>query len=129
MLPAVATKVKGGVMTSSPESTPSAISASRSASDPEAQAMANLRADEGGDFSLQLLHLRPHDELLALQDSIHGGPDVFLHGGVFGLQVEKGEEQLGSALIKRFGDLARDCLGFTSTPLKRMKKPSNYMRL
>src|ERR1700732_3668785 len=42
MLPAVATNVKGGVMTSSPKSTPSAISASNNASEPDAQAIANL---------------------------------------------------------------------------------------
>src|SRR5882724_4242474 len=41
MLPAVATKVKGEVMTSSPESTPSAIRASNNASDPDAQPRAN----------------------------------------------------------------------------------------
>ena len=63
MLPAVATNVKGGVMTSSPESTPNAISGSNIASDPEAQPSREARTDEGRDFSLQSLHLRTHDEL------------------------------------------------------------------
>jgi hypothetical protein len=98
MLPAVATKVKGwrddlvaGVDAHRHQSQQERIG-------PGGAADREPGANEGRDLSLQLLHLRSHDELLALEDLVHGSPDVFLHHGVFGLQIEKGEEHFGGAV-------------------------------
>jgi hypothetical protein len=97
-LPAVATKVKGrcdnlvaGVDAQRHQRQQKRIR-SGSASDRE------RGANEGRYGGLQLLYLRPHDELLALEDFVDGSPDFVFHRAVFGLQVEKGKEHLGSAV-------------------------------
>ena len=68
MVPAVAKKVNGVVMTSSPGCRSSALSGSSSASVPLAQAMACLVLGQPGDLGLELRHLGAHDEALAFDD-------------------------------------------------------------
>ena len=67
IISAVATKVNGVVITSSPGLTPSAISAISSASVPLATRDAVLRAGVGGEPAFELGDLRAHDELAVVE--------------------------------------------------------------
>ena len=107
-------------MTSSPELTPSAISASRSASDPEAQPRAKREPTKAAISASSCLTSGPMDELLALEDLLHSGPDFLFHRGVFRLQIEEGEEQLRSAGMERVRlgkRLSRGSLHFPASEL------------
>ena len=75
-----------------------------------------VAANQASDLGFQFPHLRTHDELLALHDLLDGSLDFFLHGGVFGLQIEKRKEQLRRRWLPAgFVDLVSDCLGVTSS--------------
>ena len=75
IISAVAAKVKGVVMTSSPGFRPSAISAISSASVPLATADAVLRAGEGGERGFQLLDLGAHDVLAVVEHALDARVD------------------------------------------------------
>ena len=125
MLPAVATKVNGGVMTSSPESMPSAIRASKYRVRSRGAGNGEAAADEGRNFRLQLLHFRTHDELLAFQDLVHGEPDIFLHSGVFSPEIEKGEEHFGGVCGVHWVSIVKEMWGARPAPQAKVKGQSS----
>src|SRR6266571_2520096 len=86
--PAVAKNVNGVVMTSSPGFRPSALSGSRSASVPLAQAIAYF-AWESRHPCLELRHRGAHHELLRLDHRLHGGQDLVLDRAVLCDEVEQ----------------------------------------
>ena len=89
MAPAVAKKVNGVVMTSSPGFRSSARSGRSSASVPLAQPMACRAFGEPGHLGLELRHLGAHDEPLALHDGHHGPEHLVLDAVVLSHQVEQ----------------------------------------
>ena len=81
--------------------------------------MANLEPMKAAISALQPLYLRTHDELLALEDFVHGSADVVLHQRVFSLQIEKGEEHLSSNYIANsLGLVWREIRGRTASDLR-----------
>ena len=89
IVPAVAKKVNGVVMTSSPRPTSSARSASRIASVPFAQPTAYFVCDSPATLALELRDRLPEDERLIVDDLHHRGDDVVTDGGVLGAKVEQ----------------------------------------
>ena len=89
MVSAVAAKVNGVVMTSSPGFRSSAIIAISSASVPLDDGDAVLRAGVGGERRLELLDLGAHDVLAVVQHLLHAHGDLVAQRGVLGLQVDE----------------------------------------
>ena len=104
MTPAVAKKVKGEVMTSSPGPTSRAIRAMSRASVPEETPTAKRGAGVGGDGLLEGLDLGAHDEVLGVADFVDDGADLVADGPVLGFEVEHrdvGDHEGGSFSDKR----------------------------
>ena len=78
--PAVAKNENVGVMTSSPGPTPSAISATSSASVPDDRPTACRDAEVLGDLALEPLDFGAADEALAVADAGDGGEQLLAQG-------------------------------------------------
>ena len=100
IVPAVAKKVKGVVITSSPGRRSSALSGSSKASVPLAQAMACFVCDSAGDRGLELRHLGAHDERLALDHRHHGGEHIVLDALILRDQIQQGYVHRCSSMVK-----------------------------
>ena len=89
IVPAVAKKVNGVVMTSSPGPTSSALSASSSASVPLAQPIAYFVCDSSATSLLELLDRRAEDEQLRVDDAHHRGDDFVADRRVLRAQIQQ----------------------------------------
>ena len=89
IIPAVAKKVNGVVITSWPAPMSSARSESSSASEPFAQPIAMLRVRERRDLPLEVLHRLAENEGLILDDAHHRRHDLLANSRVLRAQVEQ----------------------------------------
>ena len=125
----MASKVNGGVMTSSPESMSNA--SERAEARPNRRHSRSLNDSRSGlRLPFQFPHLRPQDELLAFQNSLESGID--LPPPWWRIQPanrERGKRSSGSA--DKRGDALGDGLAFTSVPEKDLElvKTPNYIEL
>ena len=101
MAPAVAKKVNGVVITSSPGWRSSALSGSSRASVPLAQPMACLVWESRGHGGLELRHLGAHDEALALDHRHDGREHLVLDAAVLRDQIQQGNVHRCSPWKKR----------------------------
>ncbi len=93
IISAVAAKVKGVVMTSSPGPMSSAISAISSASVPLATVMQWRAPTKRGEPRLELLDLGAHDVLAVVEHALDAGMDAVLQRRVLRLQVGEGQRR------------------------------------
>ncbi len=119
MTPAVAKKVKGEVMTSSPGRTSRAIRAMSRASVPEETPTAKLGAGVGGDRLFEGLDLGAHDEVLGVADFVDDRPDLVADGPVLGFEVEHrdvGDHEGGSFQLKLNDSAAAGMMRINGSP-------------
>ena len=101
MAPAVAKKVKGVVITSSPGWRSSALSGSSRASVPLAQAIGVPGVRERGHGGLELPDLGAHDEGLALDHGHDGREHLVLDAAILRHQIQQGNVHRCSPWKKR----------------------------
>src|SRR6266849_6808874 len=116
MLAAVATKVNDGVTISSPESTPSAISTSKSASDPDAQLIAKLEPMKAAISASSCFTSGPMMNCWPSRTLSTAARMSSFMVAYSAFRSRKGKSSLGAPRSDNRGDLIVDSLTFTKFP-------------